>query len=97
MVRPIAILAVLLSCLLLLWIGAQTPLQGLVLLLIIAAAWLRPVEGVLVAIAAVPIIKPALAMLGLYDGATAELMVLATVSGCLLRRLVGGTSSAGWP
>lgn len=97
MVRPIAILAVLLSCLLLLWIGAQTPLQGLVLLLIIAAAWLRPVEVVLVAIAAVPIIKPALAMLGLYDGATAELMVLATVSGCLLRRLVGGTSSAGWP
>ena len=97
MVRRIATLAVLLSCLLLLWIGAQTPLQGLVLILIIAAAWLRPVEAVLVAVAAVPMIKPALAMLGLYDGATAELMVLATVSGGLLRRLVSWTSGGGWP
>ena len=97
MVRRLAILAVLLSCLLLLWIGAQTLLQGLVLLLIIAAACLRPVEVVLAAVAAVPVVKIALAMLGLYDGATAELMVLATVSGCLLRGFVSGTSEGRWP
>lgn len=98
-VRRIALLAVLLSCLLLLWIGAQTPLQRLVLLLILGGACLRPVEVVLATVAAVPIVKPVLAMLGFYAGATAELLVLATVSGCLFRRLVADWSASndGWP
>ena len=88
-VQRIAIFAVLLTCLLLLWIGAQTPVQVVVLLAIIAGAFIRPVEVTLATVAAIPVVKPALAMLGMYDGATAELLVLATGSGWLLRRLVG--------
>ena len=93
-VQRIAILAVLLTCLLLLWIGAQTPMQVAVLFAIVAGASLRPAEAVLATVAAVPVVRPVLATAGLYAGATAELLVTATVSGCLLRALVGDSDKA---
>ena len=89
-VPRIAAAAALLACLSLLWILAQTPLQILVLFLIVLAAAVRPVEAIVFTVAAAPVIRTAFASAGLYGGATVELLVLAAAAGCLGRLAIDG-------
>jgi O-antigen ligase len=90
------LLAAAVACLVILAIAAQAPILRAVLAAVVCLAAFRPVALALFTIAFAPIARPAVGTLTGYTGAAPELLVLATIAGCLIHRgVVPGEPSNG--